>query len=1186
MKLNKIFLFFIFTSLLFKESESTQMKSETKMETATQFGPKRYTEDGQVCARTFVQNGVVFDDCTTIKSPDGKDTKKEWCYLANPKKGAPNWAYCKENLNYNVVRKSVQENYAKISETVKVNINKSNNVIRPANDFIRQISTLKEQQRSIQTLSLAEDLKSMATMNNHLNALKKQWTDLEEQCVEIQGLINAKEAELELEKKSEEENQNDLGEIGDPGKEYAVKTRELIQEETDMYSMAINPLISDKILTKDTTPKNIPDFEDDQAGNGLVAFYYDNSKFAGVPLTELVSSVDFDLTGRAPLEEINKDAFSIIYKGYIIPPITSKYIFMMDTDDKDIIISINGGNIRNYPQKKKLSLFQKVVKFVVKIFTHADYLRESKNTLIESKQINLIGGSKYRIELRYKHNTHSSAMSDRSFLKLTWRCSAFNQCPVEQEYTYTEYPKENFKIFINPDKGTAKKLFQNDLAFKDSEDFILQDIPAQYFGMPSIKLFINQKNEYLTFETTTPAIMYVGLVDKGYVLPPNGFQETGDTISLLQLESGIYDYTNINKKYQRKMYSKDSWPMKLYQYKLRPGKQNIKFTYTINDIVSLVNDKKKSRLLGLAGIVVFFGFDSSSNIHRSCGVDGRLISEPSSDDFESCSASTQKSPCKDGFTLTQENKKWIADHEGIGAWIQINFKGEYEVSKIDYNYLSNPNQKGTVFTATFSTGETKELSLGNTVIQSWQINPPIITEYIKFSIKTTKGQINNGGRFAVYGGKCVSETDEDELPEDMNKLFGGKDDEDNVISLGCTDSFDKTFRSYALDGIKLKVGKKLKIHCVESCKESSYKIYGLGTYASISAICKAAYHSGALNTDGGIFELIMNKGLNSYSSATQYGISSDSYGPTPISFQFRKSSNYEINEDPDRDPSKLNANKKKGKEPQILRIKFVPKGFKASNLNGILLDEGQIFGYNKNPFGWAENMERNMKKTEGLKNIIGDTSVVMNPDKKSLWCASTDCDRNPWKIHVGPGRYKVKVYIHDVLQNYLVNLQINGFKLVENTLVKKNCLAEFEGEFGSDEKGYLTLTDECKENCNYAQAKLNFIEIKKVEDESTEKQEEANKPAVAGVELIDKNDAAYYKGRCDTGDRVENCVYDSVRSEGAKFCRDPFKLVTVSNSYPSSFQRGKIKCIKKNYYTDEECLKYCPGNCQNKICNA
>ena len=69
---------------------------------------KRYTKDGRKCAENFVQDGKVYGDCTTSKSPDGQIKNEEWCYVEAPEKGAKQWDYCKPVMDWDKARQILQ----------------------------------------------------------------------------------------------------------------------------------------------------------------------------------------------------------------------------------------------------------------------------------------------------------------------------------------------------------------------------------------------------------------------------------------------------------------------------------------------------------------------------------------------------------------------------------------------------------------------------------------------------------------------------------------------------------------------------------------------------------------------------------------------------------------------------------------------------------------------------------------------------------------------------------------------------------------------------------------------------------------------------------------------------------------------------------------------------------------------
>lgn len=57
---------------------------------------------------------MQYTDCTTAKSPDGKNTGKEWCYVDPKEGGSTKWAYCVPVLDFDKLRrisKQMLDNY-------------------------------------------------------------------------------------------------------------------------------------------------------------------------------------------------------------------------------------------------------------------------------------------------------------------------------------------------------------------------------------------------------------------------------------------------------------------------------------------------------------------------------------------------------------------------------------------------------------------------------------------------------------------------------------------------------------------------------------------------------------------------------------------------------------------------------------------------------------------------------------------------------------------------------------------------------------------------------------------------------------------------------------------------------------------------------------------------------------------
>ena len=113
-----------------------------------------------------------------------------------------------------------------------------------------------------------------------------------------------------------------------------------------------------------------------------------------------------------------------------------------------------------------------------------------------------------------------------------------------------------------------------------------------------------------------------------------------------------------------------------------------------------------------------------------------LINGPA---FESCSASStypnNQWNCEHAFSgklIDSNYAMWATNGEGIGAWIQIFFKKEYQVTAIEYKNRDNPGERTKEIEVRFSNGETEVTKLKNSEIPSYLKITPTITKSIKF----------------------------------------------------------------------------------------------------------------------------------------------------------------------------------------------------------------------------------------------------------------------------------------------------------------------------------------------------------------------------------------------------------------------------------------------------------------------
>lgn len=1138
----------------------------------------RYTEDGEECSKIFIQDGKTYYDCTDTKSPDGQDLKKDWCYLESPKLGKKNWGYCKEILDWNKIREQANNEFNKVSEKVAENIKNSQNAVEPIKRLYNNILNLQRRYKTLDNklLEMNEDYKTLNSQKNYLISLKSQWTQIENDCIYLQNEINKKEAEIEEEKLAQEISDSPFENQQNQSNEQNEITKEYITKNEEILGLKINPLIQQQPIKRQTYPDSEDDYQEEDLGTGLTAKYYDNIYFKGIPKTEIVEEVDLELEGKSPIKDINKDAYSVVFEGYIVPPINSEYTFILKTDDSNASILINKRKVMNSKKNKyKKNIVKKISESIlsfVELNEQSD--KEIEGYKLYSNKLHLIGGREYKITIKYKHDSFILLNDQKAYIQLLWKCNFFTETQVEQIYLYPNKPKKQLKVIADPNIGIPKRLYENDLAFKDSELFIIQDIPNYYEGLKSIKLNCKKPTEHFTFEVNKDINIYIAIPEQGFIDPPQDFIDTGEELSVLAIEDNIYDYNAPHKDYPNKIYSTDSFVYKIYQKRIEEGTHIIDFNYNILDIDKVVNSNKKKELYALAGIIIFFGSDPQTNNKRICGVQQELISEPNQKYFKTCSASSGSTDCKDGFSV-EGNNKWIANSEE-SSWLQVDFNGEFEISSIVYKNTDNGESKSPIIKVQFSNGEQREFFIGSGKLSSitWNVNPPVISNNVKFIY--TNSNLKSGGNFEIYGAKCKFEDEsKQEEEEEKEALFEDPDkDIKDIYSLNCYDDFDS---KGPLLKLNKKVNLKVRVFCQNACEKANKDIYGYQEYTTNSAICKSAYHSDIIDINGGYIDVLISKGLVNYKSEYKNDIYSKTHQKTEFSMKLYKVDfNAPINETYE--------------EPKIIRIKFAPLYYKISNTKQFLIDNGLEYGKSDQPFGWSDDMSDKAKKmTSSTKrngpNMLSDTSIDFNPHKKSIWCNATSCERVNWKIKTGKGKYKFKVYIYDNSQNYVINLQVNGKSLVEATKVNKNYLAEFEGNFTADNEGYLVLTDECNKDCSYARSKINFIEISKIsennEDQIYQKSELINKQ-----EMKDIDETAIYGGKCETGEIIENCLYDDFKSIAIKYCKDPYKLVEVSKDYKSSLQRGKVKCVRKQYLSSTDCEKYCPGSCENLICQA
>lgn len=112
--------------------------------------------------------------------------------------------------------------------------------------------------------------------------------------------------------------------------------------------------------------------------------------------------------------------------------------------------------------------------------------------------------------------------------------------------------------------------------------------------------------------------------------------------------------------------------------------------------------------------------------------------------------------CRAGFSGLMNDapgKMWASKTQGVGAWISLRLVQKYKFTKFEYINRNNEKERNSKLEVSFDEGiDSQEYSLEDTYTTStFTLTTPVVSQRIKFTIKTVYGTINNGGGFNVYG---------------------------------------------------------------------------------------------------------------------------------------------------------------------------------------------------------------------------------------------------------------------------------------------------------------------------------------------------------------------------------------------------------------------------------------------------
>jgi len=125
-------------------------------------------------------------------------------------------------------------------------------------------------------------------------------------------------------------------------------------------------------------------------------------------------------------------------------------------------------------------------------------------------------------------------------------------------------------------------------------------------------------------------------------------------------------------------------------------------------------------------------------------------------------------------------------------------------------------------------------------------------------------------------------------------------------------------------------------------------------------------------------------------------------------------------------------------------------------------------------------MRKSIKQRKNPSKPVLETLVEFPPPANSRACNKpnplTHCEPVTWKVKVGKGKFKIKIYVGDPEKDSRVNIKINNKYIAYNKLVAKNTQEIFEDVIFSREKMFEISAD-CVEDCEKARTKINAIEL-------------------------------------------------------------------------------------------------------------
>ncbi|GAW82571.1 LCCL domain-containing protein [Plasmodium gonderi] len=649
----------------------------------------RKTVDGRLCAAAFVQDDQTYTDCTKATDPNGI-TGREWCYVEVQLigKGNRDWDYCKGLINYDVVRSKARTFFLAKSKEL-------NNAVTKLDVEHKKLEGIHEKYEEI--------------CGNTSELLKKKIEEINDIAKNSSRNIN----KLLLQASSIDDIEKKMYELEDE----VGKNRKPFLEDKKNCSILKAYSIEDK-------------------DGSLIGSYYDNAYFSGYPISiKSDKYINFIWDTGIPVENIPYQHFSVRWDGFLKIPQTGNYIITVEhdcgvrifLDDSPIIV-----DNMPYPKEEESEEVRPISILPI-------YKINAKVHKINSEQLGLIGGKKYKFRVEYFHlSSIKHDYPDTAHIILYWKSDNIVEEIIPTNYFFQGNVTTPLRItHLKGDEYEIMFLENGMYAFMDSENYVVADIPSVYEKSRCIITSLSNNNKSsIQFRINTNSIIFVAIPKDLKEIPLNdvtkkNFENTKEILSIYQVNQE--NKTNASEQRIYNIYSSE---------------------YFNGDVI--INFTKPTP---------FLIFLQQHELHSTNNCIGyvQIVSLTNSVHVNSCYTSSyesQKFDCNAGFSGNNEDKEYstwkTASDKSLGQYLSVNFKYEIEIHSFTFRTLSSLENPITELTLYFPNVKTPEIFAISPGHHHYKIKNPIKTKSAKVVIsKVNDPKHQSGGNVSFYGIPCI-----------------------------------------------------------------------------------------------------------------------------------------------------------------------------------------------------------------------------------------------------------------------------------------------------------------------------------------------------------------------------------------------------------------------------------------------